>query len=147
VKGLEDVDSASVEDDLTQKLPHASWAKHLFISAKTAKGCSRILPTAISAYEAFNRRVPTARLNRFLETVTTAYTPPQRYHHPVRLYYMAQIRVRPPTFVVFSNSPEGVGASYQRYLVGRLREEFGIWGSPVKLLFRKRRSLGQEKEA
>ncbi len=144
-KELEQVNSKVVDEELLRRLPHASWARHLYISAKTGKGCGRILDEVETAFAAFNRRVPTARLNRFLEEVTTHYTPPQRHHHPVRLYYMTQTRVRPPTFAVFSNTPEGVTAPYQRYLQNQIRDRFAYWGTPIKLHFRKRRGLGEDK--
>lgn len=60
------------------------------------------------------------------------------HSHPVKLYYITQIAVGPPTFVLFSNVPEGVTESYRRYLVRRLREEFGFEGTPLRLLIRQR---------
>ncbi|MFT5456691.1 MAG: GTP-binding protein, partial [Myxococcota bacterium] len=85
VKDLEDVDAKSTEWALEDRLPHAVWAPHLYISAKTGKGCQRILPTVERAYEEFDRRISTAKLNRWLEIALEAHTPPQRYHRPVRI--------------------------------------------------------------
>lgn len=140
-KDMEDVDSRRVDDALQQRLPHASWAPHLFISARTGKGVHRILPMVDEVFQSFERRVPTARFNRFIEQAVTQYTPPQVHHHPVRIYYGAQTRVRPPTFAVFANTPDGVTEAYQRFLVNRIRDEFKLFGTPIKLHVRRRRRL------
>ncbi len=145
-KDLEDVSAAGVEDRLETKLPHAPWAPHLFISAKTGKGLHRILPMVESVFTQFNQRVGTPTLNRFLERVVIAHSPPQKHHHPVRLYYMSQTRVRPPTFAVVSNTPDGIGPAYRRYLARRIREEYGFEGTPLRLHFKRRRKLGEDKE-
>jgi len=97
-------------------------------------------------FECFDRRVATAELNRFLERAVVRHTPPQRYHRPVRLHYCTQARVRPPTFVLFSNTPEGIKTPYRRYLANRLRQEFDFEGTPLKLHFRKRRKLGEPRQ-
>jgi GTP-binding protein len=146
-KDNDEIDAARVRDMLEQKLPHVAFAPHLFLSAKTGRGVHRILPTVDRVFEEYSRRITTPVLNRFLESAVHAHTPPQRYHHPVRLYYAAQTRVRPPTFAVFSNTPEGVGPAYRRYLVGRLREEFGFEGTPIRLHVRRRRKLGESAES
>jgi GTP-binding protein len=142
---LEEVDSRGIEDELRQKLPHATWAPHLFISAKTGKGVHRVLPLVERVFGGFNTRLSTGRLNRFLLDAVNANTVPQRYHRPVRLYFATQARVRPPTFVFWSNTPEGVPDSYKRYLQNRLREQFDFEGSPIKLHFRERRKPGAPK--
>ncbi len=141
-KDLEDVDSRAIGDQIHMRLPHATWAPHLFISARTGKGVHRVLPLVDRVFQAFNTRLPTGRLNRFLEEAVNAHTVPQRHHRPVRLYFATQARVRPPTFVLWSNTPQGVPPSYKRYLQNRLREQFGFEGTPLKLHFRERRKPG-----
>ena len=141
VKDLEDVNSNATEDAMDRKLPHAEWVPHLFISAKTGKGVHRILPMVERVYTEFDKRVPTSALNRFIEGVVEHHTPPQKHHKPVRIYYATQHRVRPPTFAVFSNSPDAIPIAYQKYLVRRLREEFGFVGTPIRLHLKKRRQL------
>ncbi len=141
VKGLEDVDAATIEDQIREQMPHAVWAPHLFISAKTGKGVHRILPMVNKMFQNFNRHIGTAEVNRFLERVVATHTPPQRHHRPVRLYYGAQTRVRPPTFVFFSNTPDGVIPSYKAYLVNRLRQDYNFEGTPIRMHFRERRKL------
>jgi len=142
-KEADGLDARGIEDQIQQRLPHAVWAPHLFISAKTGKGVGRVLPAVDQVFSSFNLRLPTGRLNRFLEEALHAHTVPQRYHRPVRLYFATQARVRPPTFVFWSNTPEGVPESYERYLSNRLRTEFNFAGSPLKLHFRQRRKPGE----
>ncbi|RME26272.1 MAG: ribosome biogenesis GTPase Der [Deltaproteobacteria bacterium] len=134
-----------VDDELDARLPHLSWAPRLYISALTGKGCHRILPLVDRVYAEFDKRIPTAQVNRFLEDAVAAYSPPQLHHHPVRLNYMTQTRVRPPSFVVWANTPDGVKAPYKRYLENRLRDAFGFEGTPIRLQVRRKRRLGEEK--
>jgi GTP-binding protein len=136
-----------VDDELEQALPHLHWAPRLYISALTGKGCHRILHEVWDAFRAFDRRVSTARLNQWLRETVAANAPPQRYHHPVRLNYITQTRVRPPSFVVWSNTPEGVKEGYRRYLENRLRDAWGFSGTPIRLRVRRKRKPGEAKVA
>jgi GTP-binding protein len=144
-KEMDFVNAKGTADSIYDRLPHAKWAPHLFIAAKTGKGVGRLLPLVKRTFESFNQRIKTAKLNAFLEQAMLDHSPPQRHHHPVRLYYMTQNRIRPPTFVFWSNTPEGVVKAYERYLSNRLRDTFGFSGTPLKLHFRKRRTTGPEK--
>jgi GTP-binding protein len=142
-RGSDDIDARSAEDALREAMPHVAWAPHLFVSAKSGKGCHRILAVVDDVFRAACVRVPTPAFNRWLERTVSSHTPPQRYHHPVRIYYGAQSRVRPPTFTLHANTPEGVDVGYLRFLEGRLRAEYGFHGTPVRLQVRKRRGLGE----
>jgi GTP-binding protein len=137
--------SAVVADEIETHLPHLTWAPVLFISALTGKGCHRILDRIHSIFESFDSRVPTSQLNRFLEQAVFANSPPQKHHHPVRLNYMTQARVRPPTFIIWTNSPDAVKAPYRRYLENRLRNAYGFDGTPVRIWIRKKRKPGEPK--
>ncbi len=145
VQKMPERNSHTLEDEIRRRLPHLDWAPVLFISAKTGKGCQRILQLVAEVYENFNKRVPTSPLNRFLEAAIDANPPPQRYQHPVRLNYMTQARVRPPSFIVWCNTPEGVAAPYKRYLENKLRDAFGFVGSPLVIDIRKKRKPGEAK--
>lgn len=145
VKSIEDRDIKTVEDEFSRKLPHLAHAPVLYISALTGKGTAKILAVAREVFDAFNTRIPTARLNEFLRVAVATHSPPQLHNHPIRLQYMTQVRVRPPTFTIFVNSPVGVIDSYDRFLKNRLREQFGFLGSPLKIEYRRRRRLGEAK--
>lgn len=146
IKDMPDRNHAVVEEELRQSLPHLSWAPVLYTSALTAKGCHRIVPLIEDCFKQFDKRVSTARLNEWLREAVGANNPPQKHHHPVRLNYATQARVRPPTFIVFSNSPDAVRAPYLRYLENRLREAHGFQGAPIRIKIRQKRRPGELKE-
>ena len=143
VKDMDDRNSRVLKDELEDELGFVSWAPVLYISALTGKGCHRIIETVRTVFEQFQKRVSTAQLNKFLESAILAHSVPQRHHHPVRLNYMTQVRVRPPTFVIFSNTPDGVKDPYKRYLENRLRSTYGFEGSPIRIQLRKKRKPGE----
>jgi GTPase len=134
-----------VDDEREQRLPHLKWARSLYISALTGKGCRLIMPEVLKIYSEFDKRIKTAELNNFLEAAIDAYSVPQKHHKPVKLNYMTQTRVRPPTFVIWANTPDGVPVSYRRYLENRLRDTYGFAGTPIRVQFRQKRRSGQEK--
>jgi GTPase len=143
VRDLPDRDSQTVTEEIRDALSQIEWAPILFISALTGKGCGRILPLADQVYTEFNRRIATAELNAFLREVELSNPPPQRFHHPVRIHYGTQARVRPPTFVLFSNTPEAIYPPYKRFLEHQLRERFGFGGSPIRIQIRRKRKPGE----
>jgi len=134
-----------VGDERHQRLPHLSWAPALYISALTGKGCRLIIGEILKVYEQFDKRIKTAELNKFLEAAIDAFSVPQKNNHPVKLNYMTQTRVRPPSFVVWANTPDGVPVSYKRYLENRLRDAYGFQGTPLRISVRKKRRPGEEK--
>ena len=77
-------------------------------------------------------------LNRWLQEATESHQPPLFQKRRVTLSYMIQVSTRPPTFVIFTNYPKGVQFAYRRYLNNRLREQFGFFGNPIRLIFRKK---------
>jgi GTP-binding protein len=145
VRDLEDRNVHVVEGELQDMLPHLSWAPPLYISALTGKGCHRILPLCKDAFEQFNRRIPTAKLNDFLGKALAGYQPPQKNNNPVRIHFMSQTRVRPPSFTGWTNSPDAVGPAYRRYLEGKLRETFGFQGTPIRIDMKQKRKPGEPK--
>lgn len=134
-----------VSDEREQRLPHLTWAPSLYISAMTGKGCGRVFGEVQRIYKEFDKRIKTAELNNFLAAALDAYSVPQKNNNPVRLNYMTQTRVRPPTFVIWGNSPDGVPVSYRRYLENRLRDTYGFEGTPLRVSFRQKRRPGEGK--
>jgi GTP-binding protein len=132
-----------VEEELQQTFPHLSWAPRMYISALTGKGCHRLLPKALEVFEQFDRHISTPDLNRLLREIETTNPPPQRYRHPVRMHYMTQSRVRPPTFAIFTNSPDGITTPYRRYLANTLRDRYGFEGTPLRVHIKKKRKSGE----
>ena len=135
-----------LRDELDRGFPHLSWAPELYISALTGKGCHKILEEVHRVYEMFNHRIPTAQLNKFLSEIVEYHPPPQRHHHRVRLNYITQPRVRPPTFVIWANSPDGIKTPYRRYLENQLRDRFSLDGTPIRLFIRQKRRQWEDRD-
>ena len=143
VRGMEERDAKKLEEEIAFKLPHLAFAPVAFISALTGKGTHRLLPMVREVYDAFNTRVSTAKLNDFLRGALAAYSPPLYRGNPVKFNYITQVRVRPPTFTIFTNQPDGVLDAYHRYLINRMRDQYGFRGVPLVLQFRKKRHLAE----
>jgi GTPase len=126
------------DDRLRHGMRFLDFAPILHISALTGERTTRVLETIDKVAAARRMRVPTPALNRFIEQVTAANPPvsPGRKH--VRIMYAAQIGVAPPSFVFFTNVATTFHFSYERFLVNRLREEFGFVGSPIRIQVRRR---------
>jgi GTP-binding protein len=126
------------DEDTRRKLKFLEYAPLLHISAATGERTPRLLETIDRVAEARTRRVPTASLNKALEATTAAHPPsaPGRGH--VRLLYAAQTATAPPTFVLFTNIATKFHFSYERFLINRLRQEFGFEGTPIRLQVRRR---------
>ena len=106
-------------------------------SALNGRGVERLMPKVFETYDIWNKRVPTPKLNRWLREMETLHPPPLAKGRRIRLRFMTQIKRRPPTFVLSVSQPEGLGADYLRYLMNRLRDDFGLPGVPIRLTMRK----------
>lgn len=129
---------AELKERFEHLLPQLRGAPLVAVSAKTGFGINRLRAAALKAHEIWNRRVPTARLNRWLEEMVEAHPPPAPGGRRIRLRYASQVKTRPPAFVIMCSFPEKVPASYRRYLVGGLRESFDMPGTPIRLTLRSR---------
>lgn len=130
--------SKGFDDKLRQQLKFLDYAPILHISALTGERAPKVLETIDKVAEARTRRVPTAELNRFVQTVTAAHPPASPGKREVRIMYATQKSVAPPTFIFFTNVATEFHFSYQRYLVNQLRDTFGFIGTPVRLHVRRR---------
>ncbi|WP_103764028.1 ribosome biogenesis GTPase Der [Roseovarius confluentis] len=117
-------------------LPQLRGAPLVTVSAKTGKGLDRLHGAVEKAYDVWNRRVSTARLNRWLTGVLEAHPPPAPGGRRIKLRYMTQAKTRPPGFVVMCSHPDKMPASYSRYLVNGLRDDFDMPGTPIRLTLR-----------
>jgi GTPase len=126
------------DDRLRHGMRFLDFAPILHVSALTGERTTRVLETIDKVAAARRMRVPTPALNRFIEQVTAANPPvsPGRKH--VRIMYAAQIGVAPPSFVFFTNVATTFHFSYERFLINKLREEFGFIGSPIRIQVRRR---------
>ncbi len=135
-------DSAGVkqrpfEADLRERLPFLAYAPIVFGSALTGKAVFRALKLAGELDEHLKARLPTPQINDLLQQIIDAHPAPLYGGNPVRLFYMAQIGERPPTFCITCNRPEGITEDYKRFIINRLREAFGL-RVPIRLIIRKK---------
>ena len=124
-------------DRLAASLPQARGVPFVTTSALTGRNLDRLMDEAFSAYEVWNRRIATGRLNRWLEGVTGRHPPPTAAGRRLKLRYVTQVKARPPTFVLFASRPADLPASYLRYLANGLRDAFDLPGVPIRLHLRK----------
>jgi GTP-binding protein len=107
------------------------------VSALNGRGIDRLMPAVFETYAVWNKRVPTPKLNRWLREMETLHPPPLAKGRRIRLRFMTQIKRRPPTFVLSVSQPEELGDDYLRFLINRLRDDFGLPGVPIRLTMRK----------
>lgn len=138
--------ASEFEHSLRDKMKFLDWAPVITISALTGQRVDRILSVVARADEARNRRIPTAQLNDFFEKAVaqprggTAPSPARGGFSRLKVQYLTQVGLRPPTFVVFtSGGKPGLHFSYERYLLNRLREEFDFFATPLRIIEKHKR--------
>jgi len=124
-------------EKLDRLLPQIKGVPMTAISALTGRGVTQLIAQVAKAYEMWNARFSTGKLNRWLSAAIEAHPPPAPGGRRLKMRYVTQPGARPPRFVVFCSRPDAVPASYERYLVNSLRETFDLWGVPVRLFLRK----------
>jgi GTP-binding protein len=123
-------------EELDRLLPQVKGAELVALSAVTGRGVEGVMKAVFAAAEVWNRRVPTAALNRWLEAALAAHPPPAVRGARVKLRYMTQTKARPPQFVFFGTRTDALPDSYVRYLTNGLREAFDFPGAPLRVTFR-----------
>lgn len=124
--------------DVYNKLAYLSYAPITFISAKTGQRVEKIfnLINEVANNNAF--RISTSNLNELLAEAVAMVQPPTDKGRRLKIFYMTQVGTKPPTFAVFVNSKKLFHFSYERYLVNKLREEYGFKGTPIRMLVREK---------
>ena len=132
-------DAKACRDEVHYRLSFLDYAPVVFIAAATGYGIRKMIEIAARTVRVYERKVTTSLMNQALQRIVHAHTPPLWQGKAVKFYYGTQTGTRPPTFTLFVNRPRGVAESYRRYLTHHLRENLGLEGSPVRLIFRPRR--------
>jgi len=126
----------ALKEAFERLLPQLRGAPLITVSAKTGRGLERLHDAILRAYDVWNRRVPTAALNRWLTGMLEAHPPPAPGGKRIKIRYMTQAKTRPPGFVAMCSHPDKLNASYSRYLVNGLRVDFHMPGTPIRLNLR-----------
>jgi GTP-binding protein len=121
-----------------EKLRQLPGVPLVAVSGTTGEGLDRLMQAIVDAYEVWNRRVPTAALNRWFEEALAAHPPPAVSGRRLKLNYITQAKTRPPSFVLFCTRADAVPEAYKRYLVNSLRETFDLPGTPIRLMLREK---------
>ncbi|MBP7333541.1 MAG: ribosome biogenesis GTPase Der [Candidatus Cloacimonas sp.] len=125
--------------ELYFQMPFLQFAPVLFISAKTTQRIHRIMETVAKIEEESEKRISTSELNRFMETVIMHRPPTHPSGRHIKIFYITQAAVKPPTFIFFCNTPALITENYRRYLHNQLREMFKFEGVSIKLIFKGRK--------
>ena len=133
-----DTARAQLREQTVDTFHFLSWAPSVMLSALRGDGVDRLLDTVDKVAREHARRVPTAQLNRFFAEVVEEMPPPLHHGRAVRIHYLTQAGTRPPTFVLWANTPEGLAPSYKRFLANRLRQRYGFAGTPIRIAVKAR---------
>ncbi len=117
-------------------LPQVKGLLCIPVSGETGFNIDKLMQAVVDAHIVWNRRVPTAKLNRWLEFVRHRHSPPAVAGRSIKLKYITQVKSRPPTFSLMCSRPDALPTSYSRYLVNELRESFDLYGTPIRLFVR-----------
>jgi len=131
----------SYYEDLRMNAKFLIFAPAITISALTGRRVDKISKLVEDVYAQYKARIGTGKLNRLLERAVQRNEPSLHNGSRIKFYYVTQASTKPPTFVCFVNYPDAVHFSYKRYLMNRIRDEFGLEKTPVRIFFRGRKSM------
>jgi GTPase len=129
---------SALRTDLDHLLPQIKGAPVVAVSGLMGQGIDRLMSAIEQAYAVWNKRVPTASLNRWFEQAIDANPPPAVSGRRLKLNYITQAKARPPSFVLFCSRTDAVPQSYLRYLVNSMREYFELPGTPMRISLREK---------
>ncbi|HYZ82880.1 MAG TPA: ribosome biogenesis GTPase Der [Bryobacteraceae bacterium] len=122
---LENKDKKAFLQNLRDELKFLDYAPVVFLSAKEKRGIDQLWPLIRRLYEAASKRITTGELNRFAQTI--------HFEPPIKIKYITQTGIRPPSFVLFTDKGENLHFSTQRFVINQLREAFGFEGTPIEV--------------
>ena len=135
---IKNVQTHKVEEEINKEAPFLNYAKKIFISAKTGQRLHKIFELAKEIQEERTKQVQTSTLNRVINEAVDINPPTSEKGKFLKIYYTAQSKIKPPSFTFFVNSKKLLKDSYKRYLMKKLREAFGFFGTPIRLIFKEK---------
>lgn len=136
---IKNVQTHKLEKQIEEDAPFLNYAKKIFISAKTGQRINQIFDTAIDVASERDKRVQTGLLNKVVNEAVALNPPNSIKGKFAKIYYSTQVKAKPPTFVLFVNNKDLIKDSYKRYLLKKLRDAFGFFGTPIRISFRERK--------
>lgn len=130
-------------NNLRRMFSFVPYAQIAFVSALTGWRLEKLFPLIMKTWQEQHKRIATPLLNELLEDALAVNPPPTVKGKRIRIYYVTQPAVKPPTFVFFANEPELIHFSYKRYLENRIRESFDFSGTPIIIKFKRRQRRGE----
>ena len=145
---IEDKNEAlkKLKDRVEKSLPQVTGIPIITLSARSGRNLDKLMAAVLKTYAQWNKRVPTAQLNRYLEAATVAHPPPLVRGRRIKLRYMTQIKTRPPTFTLFAAKADDLPDAYARYLINGIRERFDLMGVAIRLHLRRTDNPFAERE-
>jgi len=134
-------------DAVHEVFKFALYAPIIFVSALTGQRCPSILDKAREIYDTAGIRIKTSELNQILVSAFASRPPPSYHGQPLKLMYATQVGIHPPTMTVFVNYPERVTFGYHRYLKNIIREKYPFEGSDIRIFFKRKSQLNNERRA
>ena len=134
---------ARLREQAAETFHFMSWAPITMLSALRGDGVDRVLDLVDKAAVEHRRRIPTAQLNRFFAEVLEETPPPLHHGRAVRIHYLTQGAIRPPTFILWANTPDALAPSYRRFVTNRLRERYGFRGTPLRIVVKPKSDSGR----
>jgi len=135
-----------IHHQINRIMPYFRGLPVVTLSAEKGRDVGKVIDACLKVYEVWNRHVPTAALNRWLEQALEQHTPPLVDGRRLKVKYMTQAKRRPPTFALFINNKGGLPTSYERYLINGLREAFDLPGIPIRILTRRGKNPYESEE-
>lgn len=129
-----------MRDIAAEKLTQLKGVPLVAVSGLSGEGLDRLMQAIVDAYAVWNKRVPTAALNRWFDDALSVHPPPAVSGRRLKLNYITQAKARPPSFVLFCTRADAVPDSYKRYLVNSLRDAFDLPGTPIRLTLREKKN-------
>ena len=124
--------------EIYEKLKYLSYAPIIFVSAKTGQRVNKLFEMINQVNQQNCMRISTSVLNQVINEAIAIVQPPTDKGKRLKIYYGTQASTRPPTFVIFVNNKDLFHFSYERYLVNQIRKEFGLQGTPVRIIVREK---------
>ena len=123
---------------MNEKISYASYAPVIFISAKTGQRVNKLFEMINHVAEENSKRISTSVINEVINEAIAVVQPPTDKGKRLKIMYGTQASTKPPTFVIFVNNKELFHFSYQRYLINCFRNNFGLEGTPIRLIIREK---------